>query len=449
MPTERQEKVDQTKQRYLNDWADHIVDAAHGGHLTKGKPISISQINTVAGPRAGALEMLVGRDVSQLPDAGRLLQALSVNQCVALRQLVPWEFSGSPVVFTQGRYLRAEAGWNSDLAETMVKLRDVAPRQLGDGRWYAGKDELGRLVTLSLDDKTPHYLLAGMTGSGKSVGLLGAICQLGVDRSNHLMIIDGKGGLDYGSVSNLPTLVGPLVIDAETAKGALLWAVTDMKRRYEQARQGNRDPSRLIIFWDEPQAWLKSEKGMTETLDLLLSQGRAVGVHVFLATHNPKTGMFGDGAGKRNIPGRIALLVDSHDASRVAVGKSQPRADLLHGTGDGWLLVPDGMARAQLCFVDQKDFDLLPAGEPLIEDWPEFQAEHLNAPAGAFSGVEAAVSILAAQAGKGRPAMADAVARATGNKPPGGPRGSRLLAFGREASEWYRKHGLAVYKVKK
>ena len=84
----------------------------------------------------------------------------------------------------------------------------------------------------------------------------------------------------------------------------------------------------------------------------------------------------------------------------------------------------------------------------MIDDWPEFQAEKLASPSGSFSGVEGALAILAAQTGKGRPALADAVAKATGQKPPGGSRGSRLLAFGREASEWLKSHGLAVYKVK-
>jgi len=80
----------------LATWARYIADAAHSGALT-GKPCPISRVETIAGPRAGAIEMYCGLE------AGRLLRALSRNDCAALRQFIPWQFTGEPQVFMSRR----------------------------------------------------------------------------------------------------------------------------------------------------------------------------------------------------------------------------------------------------------------------------------------------------------------------------------------------------------
>ena len=418
----------QMRRRYLKEWAGYITQAAHSGHLGR-KPIAIKRIQTVTGPRAGALEMHAGLD------AGRLLKALSADDSAILRQFIPWEFSGEPLAYMRGRYVRVEAGWPSDLAESVIRLAAIGKHPREGGRWLAGKNERGQVITLGLSDGTPHFLLAGQTGSGKSIGMLAAACQLGRDYENKLILLDGKYGVDLSNVAHLPTLAGPLVTDCEGALSALAWAVQDMERRYR-----HHDPSRLVILWDEPQEWLSDNLALVEMTRRLLAQGRGANVHLILSTQHPTVSVFGDSSSKRNLTGRIALKVADFEASRVAIGGPTPRADHLLGAGDCYAVTPSAVHRVQGVFVDHRDFDALPSGEPLLDGWPEYEAESLNQLPGDFSGVEIGVSVLAAHQSKGRPTLRDMVEGATGHKP-GGDRVRRLLALGREAYDWLIREG--------
>jgi hypothetical protein len=437
------------RQRYLTEWAGLVTQAAHGGQLT-GTPIQIARIQTIAGPRAGALEMHAGLH------AGRLLKALSADDSAVLRQLVPWDFAGEPLAYMRGRYVRVEAGWPSDLAESVIRLTDVGQHPKEEGRWLAGKNEQGQIVTLGLNDNTPHFLLAGQTGSGKSVGMLAAAVQLGRDYDNQLMLLDGKYGVDLRQVAHLPTLAGPLVTDAETARSALAWAVADMRRRYEgrdatalgstgvardAARRRGVGATRLIILWDEPQEWLAADPPLVEMTRRLLAQGRGANVHLIMSTQHPVVSVFGDSASKRNLTGRLALKVSDFEASRVAVGGPTPRADHLLGAGDCYAVTPGAVHRLQGVYVDHHDFDALPAGKPLLEDWPAYRAENLG-PSGPadFDGVEVGVSILAAHQGSGRPTLRQMLQETKGAMP-GGDRARRLLALGRDAYGWLTSEG--------
>ncbi|MCP4518807.1 MAG: hypothetical protein GY824_26725, partial [Delftia sp.] len=392
----------EARKRHLNDWANYLVHAARAGHLGN-KAISIqSPVRSIAGPRVGGLELRAG------VDAGRLLKALTANDLALLRQYVPWDFSGSPVCYMSGRYVRIEAGWSADLAQGVIRLRDVNRRPQGAGRWLAGQNERGSMVAAELNDRTPHFLLAGQSGGGKSVAIQSSACQLGQDPDNRLIMIDGKWGDGLLPVAHLSTLQGPLALDIEDAEHALAWAMSDMRRRYEQKMAGNRDPSRLVIFWDEPQEWLKDNARLAAMTRRLSGQGRAVGVHFLIATHHPTNDMFGDKTSKRNLStGRIALQVADFDASRVAIGAAKPRADHLRGAGDSYLIGPGSVQRAQLVYVDERDFDALPAGKPLLEQWPDYQVEDWGRASKAepFTPEQTAEALIVACQGKGRPTL--------------------------------------------
>ena len=118
------------RDRFLSEWTGYIDRAARAGQLT-GKPCALGRAYTIAGPRAGAIEMLPGLE------AGALLRALKRDDCAKLRQFIPWRFTGDPQAFMAGRYLRVEAGWSDDLAETMIPLKSMGKHPLGDGRWQA------------------------------------------------------------------------------------------------------------------------------------------------------------------------------------------------------------------------------------------------------------------------------------------------------------------------
>ena len=436
------------KDRLLREWAQYIIQAAHAGHLDKrGQTLAIGRVITVAGPRAGALEIHVGQNTAHLNDAGRLLKALASDDAAVLRQLVPWEFAGDPVCFMHGRYVRVEAGWSGQLAESMIRLTNVGQYPRLNGRWVAGKNEHGQTVTLGLGDSTPHFLLGGQTGAGKSVGMLAAICQLGQDPSNKIVLIDGKYGHDLSKVQHIPTRVGPLVIEKEDGLSALSWVIQDMKRRYQRKIEQRPDPTRLIVMWDEPQEWLKESNALVAITRELLAKGRAASVHLVLSTQHPTVDVFGDSSSKRNLAGRIALRVADAEASRVVVGQSQPRADHLLGAGDSYLVTPGATHRAQLVYVDQGDFDALPEGEPVLEAWPEFHAEDLGQPLpSSFDGTEVALSLVAAADNKGRPTLRKWIQEATGSAP-GSPRAQRLLELGRDAYQVLAQRGYGVSRI--
>lgn len=417
------------RDQLLNKWVGYITQAAHTAQLTR-QPIPLQTVYKIVGPRAGALNIRC----TDLGGAGKLLKALSADDSANLRQLCPWDFTGHMGVFMSSRYLRVEAGWPDYIAERQVRLSDVGQHPVGGGRWIAGKNELGETVSLGLSDKTPHFLIGGQTGGGKSVAVQAAGLQLGQDYDNRLVLIDGKYGDGLKPLSKLPTLAGPMVTDVGGALAAMSWTCKDLRRRYENRG----DPTRIVILWDEPQEWLNDSPALAEMTRLVLSQGRAVGVHVIMATHHPKVGMFGSGKeeSSRGLVGRVALKVTDHHASRVVIGAPQPPAHRLLGAGDAYLVTPGAVHRAQLVFVDKLDFAALPSGEPILAEWPGYRLEDLGQalPSG-FSSDEIGVSVLAAHQGVGRPKLRKMVDDETGSKP-GGSRAQRLLELGRGVNEW-------------
>ncbi len=420
-------KTSQTKKHYLDSWARYILNAARAGRLGS-KPIAIQHVQTIAGPRVGVMELHAGLD------AGRLLKTLSADDSALLRQFVPWEFAGAPACYMSGRYVRIEAGWSADLTQGVIRLDGVNHSPRGGGRWLAGQNERGRIVVAGLCDRTPHFLLAGQSGSGKSLAMVAAACQLGKAPDNRLIMIDGKWGEGLQPVSRLSTMQGPLAIDVEEAERALAWAMADMRRRYERKMAGEFDPSRLVIFWDEPQEWLKDNPRLVAMTRRLLGQGRAVGVHFLIATHHPTTDVFGDKASKRNLTGRIALRVADFEASSVAIGASRPRADRLLGAGDSYLVGPGSVQRAQLVYVDRRDFDALPSGEPALDEWPDYQVEDWgqSPELEPFTPQQAAEAVIAACEGVGRPTLEKRAGV-------GSTVGRRLLAYGRNVYDVLRE----------
>ena len=211
------EATEMSDQRHtlLKQFAAALDTAAQRGALTRdaSKPIGIKEIGAIAGPRAGALEISAGLD------AGRLLRVLQADDGAIVRQFIPWPFPLSPSVYMAGRYVRVEAGWPDDLAERAIKVSDLNRRPYGSGRWLAGVNELGRVVTLGLSDHAPHFLVSGTTGSGKSVAIRSMVVQL-ARNGDQLILIDGKFGEGLRGLDHLPNVIGPLATDMDTARSA-------------------------------------------------------------------------------------------------------------------------------------------------------------------------------------------------------------------------------------
>ena len=426
MPTDSAKA--QLKQQYLASWAEYLLGAAHQGTFTRGKPLTL-QIRGIAGPRAGALELFAGIQAPQV------LASLEKKSAAALRQFVPWEFSGAPSAFMRGRYVRVEAGWSDKLAETMVRLSDLCQRPRLDGRWVVGKNEMGATVVAGLNDKTPHYLLSGASGSGKTVALRNAVLQLSRDPDNQILLVDGKMGEGLGSLATLPGVVGPVAVDGPSARSALTWAAGEMRTRYEALGQGGNGHGRLVVVIDEFQEWA-GDQPFVDLLRKLAAQGRAAHVHLLAATQHPTVDAFGNPATRRNLSGKLALRVGDPDASRVAVGGKVPRADYLLGAGDAYAIGAGACHRVQGAYVDEGDLDA--RGEWQIEEWEYPDAEAIGQDiynGRPFDGPELGAALVAAVEDEGRVLFQRRLEEA-GLPKRGNDQSMRLLALARETHDW-------------
>lgn len=415
------------RRQLLETWSSSVLNAAQSGALDRGRKLQVLAVETVKGPRAGALEIHAGLD------SGRLLRIMSADDCAIHRQFIPWPFAGEPSVYMAGRFVRLEAGWPTDMAEKDIRLSSLGSHPIGKGRWIAGKNELGVTITLGLTDTCPHWLIAGWTGSGKSYAIRSAVVQLASDLDNKLILIDGKWGEGLGPVASLPGVVGPVATDVDSARSALSYAIAEMRNRYET---GTLDKSgRLIVVIDEVQelAGVSSGDGaISEMLRRLVVQGRASGVHVIVGTQHPTKDTFADPTVKRNLTGRAALRVEDYKASEMAMGRTDPRADRLLGSGDAYLVTPGALHRAQLAYIPEIDLAGYGGGHHEVEQWPAFSAEDMGQNiSGGFEPCEIAVSIQQASHGAGRPALQKALMNA-GFQKPGSERAARLMGLGRD-----------------
>jgi hypothetical protein len=428
----------------LRTWAARIETSANKKLLT-GTPCPIRECRMICGPRAGALEL----DADLY--AGKLLRALSRSECAALRHLIPdeWEFTGEPQAFMRGRWLRVEVGWPDELADSMIRLGQINKRPVGDGRWALGLDELGRTVVGWLSDKTPHILVAGTSGSGKSVTVQGMALQFSIAGDVDMVLCDGKGGESLRKVARLPGVLGPCAVEGPEVRGALGWACAEMTRRYNSGTNGHK---RLAVFVDEFQTFNEDEV-IVSLLSRLTAQGRAANVHAILATQNPRTDSYGDPTIPRNIVGRIALCVTDYAASNVAVGGNIPRADKLQMQGDSYYLRPGACYRTQIAYVDEQEITAGMGDSPdwRFTRWPDYEPLDIGQDAPEdncqfrFRGDELAVALVSATLEEGRTLFERRMEKAGFGKP-GYKRQKVLRGLGKTEYDWLDQNNYAVCK---
>jgi len=411
------------RKAYLVDWAQRLDGAAARGVF--GKPIRVTSAQVVNGPRAGALLLSAGFD------AGALLRALQADDCATLRQLIPYGFAGAPIAFMVERTIRVEAGWPKGLADDDIPLKALGQHPTNGGRWLVGRNERGDVLTAGLDDHTPHWLVSGQTGSGKSTALVSAIAQLAKDPDNRLLLIDAKHGASFRAVASVRGRIGPVADDILSARGALAWTVREMAVRYS----GGRDTRRVVVVIDEVQA-IADDPLASESLRQVVSTGRGCGVHVIAATQHPVVAALGGPTVGRNLVGRLALRVADAEASRVAVGASQPRADYLLGRGDGYGVAPGAVHRVQCAYLDSEP----ERAEPDLTEWPEADAE---LPSGWPVGTEVGAALLSVSRGEGR-AKFQRACSALGVKVADNNKAVRLLGLARDTLAWLGEHGADV-----
>lgn len=264
---------------------------------------------------------------------------------------------------------------NKDISP--VFLREVLESDTFSGHpsklsFGLGKDIAGKSIVADIA-RMPHLLIAGATGSGKSVCINSLITSLLYKSSPEdvkLILIDPKV-VELNHFNGIPHLLIPVVTDPKKAAGALNWAVQEMVRRYKLfANQGAKDlhgyndgiqdPEQeklpqIVVVVDELADLMMVAPGEVEDAICRLAQmARAAGIHLVIATQRPSVDVI-TGLIKANIPSRIAFAVSSHTDSRTILDMGG--AEKLLGRGD-MLFYPVGASkpiRVQGCFVSERE----------------------------------------------------------------------------------------------
>ena len=258
-----------------------------------------------------------------------------------------------------------------------VAIRDViSDRAFTDSpskvSFAVGKDIGGNCVVGNIA-KLPHMLIAGTTGSGKSVctnSLIISLLYKATPDEVRLIMVDPKM-VELGVYNGIPHLLIPVVTDPKKAAGALQWAVCEMMKRYKafsevgakdlasynnHARKSGRDtmPQIVVVIDELADLMLVAAKEVEESICRVAQMGRASGMHLVIATQRPSADVI-TGLMKANIPSRIAFAVASSLESRIILDTTG--AEKLVGKGD-MLYAPLGQGkpqRVQGCFISEEE----------------------------------------------------------------------------------------------
>ena len=267
-----------------------------------------------------------------------------------------------------------------------------------------GLDVSGTTVIADLA-KMPHVLIAGTTGSGKSVLLNAFIATLLFRASPHeikLILVDPKR-VELSEYNDIPHLLTPVIIEPEKILSALKWAMQEMDRRYKlfhdaQVRNingynelsGFQALPYIVIIVDELQNLMEFAPVEVENAIVrLAAMARATGVHLVVATQRPSVDVI-TGLIKANIPCRIAFNVSSMIDSRVIL--DQPGAEKLLGKGDMLYVPPDASKpmRIQGIYVSDTEIRNLIAFLKRSGIEPEYTEEVIQMPIGKIAGIPGA-----------------------------------------------------------
>ena len=257
---------------------------------------------------------------------------------------------------------------------TTVSLREVLDSNEFTGAKSKSSIGLGKSIdgncVVGNISKMPHLLIAGTTGSGKSVCMNSIIISLlykAGPEDVKLIMVDPKM-VELGIYNGIPQLLIPVVTDPKKAAGSLQWAVTEMLRRYKMMsdmgvrdlesynsivtaeEDGQKLPQVVIIIDELADLMMVAAKEVEDSICRIAQMGRAAGMHLIIATQRPSANVI-TGLMKANIPSRIAFSVASAMESRIILDTMG--AEKLVGKGD-MLYAPIGSGkplRVQGCFV--------------------------------------------------------------------------------------------------
>ncbi len=222
--------------------------------------------------------------------------------------------------------------------------------------WAMGINVSGKPLIVDVASM-PHMLIAGATGSGKSVGINAFMCSVLFRASPaevKFILVDPKR-VELTGYNEIPHLLTPVIVDPKKVVSALKWAVVEMENRYKKlAEVGVKNiagynelagfaamPSIVVVIDELADVMLFSPSEVEEAVTRIAQMARAVGIHLVLSTQRPSVDII-TGLIKANIPARVAFNVSSMTDSRVIL--DQPGAEKLLGKGD-MLFIPPTQAK--------------------------------------------------------------------------------------------------------
>jgi S-DNA-T family DNA segregation ATPase FtsK/SpoIIIE len=272
-----------------------------------------------------------------------------------------------------------------NISKTIVTLRSIMESpvfqqragilKIGLGRNVAGKPVVVDLTAM------PHLLIAGATGSGKSVCINAIVsCLLCTHTPDtlRLLMIDPKM-VELVNYNGIPHLLAPVVTELERVIGVLNWATREMDRRYKEfskagarniasynqkvAKEGEEKLPYIVIIIDElADLMMMAPDDVERAVTRIAQMARATGIHLILATQRPSVDVV-TGLIKANFPARVAFAVSSQVDSRVIL--DMPGAERLLGKGDMLYMAPDAAKLQRLQGVHVSDAEL----ERIIKFW--------------------------------------------------------------------------------
>ena len=352
-----------------------------------GLPATVTQIQR--GPAITQFGVEPGYIERTGPDGEPQQKKVRINQIAALRKDLALALAATRLRIqapVPGRGIVGVEVPNSETA--VVNLRSIveSPEFTRFHSHLAvalGKDVSGAPVAVDLA-KMPHLLIAGTTGSGKSVCINTLITCLVFNNSPenlHIVMIDPKK-VELIRFNGLPHLIGTVEVEADRAVGVLRWLTAEMDRRYEMFAQVNArniggynrkvagDKTRkklpyIAVFIDELADLMHTYPGDVErTLCRLAQMARATGMHLVVATQRPSTDVI-TGLIKANFPARLSFAVASNVDSRVILDTTG--ADQLLGKGDMLFLSPEASAPMRVQGVFPTDGEI----ERIVNFWHE------------------------------------------------------------------------------
>ena len=251
---------------------------------------------------------------------------------------------------------------------------DVFQQSKGRLRIALGEDVKGQPIISDMT-RMPHLLIAGATGTGKSVcinSIINCLLLTNTPDNLRLLMVDPKM-VELSVYNGIPHLLSPVVTEVDKAAGVLFWAVKEMERRYSLcSKVGARDLVRyneylvkrgekplpyIVVVVDEmADLMMAAPEEVEKHICRLAQMARAIGIHLIIATQRPSVDVI-TGLIKANFPSRIAFAVTSQTDSRVIL--DVPGAERLLGRGDMLFMAPDAskLERLQGTFLNDEEIN--------------------------------------------------------------------------------------------